>query len=113
MKMMKKQMSEFFSKSPQEQTAEIDKRLRDQERFFKDMQARQAQNGGNANAGRGGFGGFGGQFANMSQEERQKQGAKMMREFLDMTTPEFRAQMSQFRQMTTNSAGYDRSCGFS
>lgn len=108
-----KQMREFFSKSRAEQIAEIDKRIDDQEKRRVERERRRAQ--GQANGNGGGRGGPGGGRGGPGAGGRGGQGGggrggrgatdpaarlERTKNYLNKTTPESRAQRSEYQRMT-------------
>jgi hypothetical protein len=104
-----KQMTEFFSKPRAEQIALIDKQIDESEKRRLDRERRRAQGGqvngpgrggpGGPGGGRGGFGGGGG--GGRGGRGATDPVARMDRtkSYLDKTTPESRAQRSEYRRM--------------
>ena len=86
-KKMSEDLDRFFKLSPEEQTAELDKRI---DRM---LAARKAwENGGKGGPGFGGPGGPG-SWSKKSPQEREQ----FRQSALDFTTPQFQAQMADFR----------------
>jgi hypothetical protein len=94
-----KDLNDFFAKSPQDQIAEIDKRIDEEVERDKERQQRRAQGGdrrgrgGDAQRGGGGppNGNRGGRGRGDSLERRKS--------YLDKSTPQARAQRSEYRRM--------------
>jgi hypothetical protein len=83
-------MEKYFKLSKEEKTAYLDDRLRRMEEARKEFEQNRSQNGqGGPQAGARGWAGRGG-----TPEEREQR----RKEFLDRTTPEDRAMMSEFRK---------------
>ncbi len=100
-----KQMQEFFSKTRAEQIAMIDKQIDESEKRRVERERRRAQ-GGQANRqgggpGRGGPGGGGWGGGGRGGRGVTDPAARMdrTRNYLDKTTPESRAQRSEYRRM--------------
>ena len=106
---MEQRLDDFFALKPEQQKAELDKRIDEMEKRDKRRQERQAArktagNGATATQSasarpggdrgdRSGWGGWGGR--NMTDKQRQQ----MRKEMLNSTTPQMRAKFTEFRRM--------------
>jgi hypothetical protein len=90
---MDQRMAEYFALPPAQQTAFLDKEIREQERQRKEREARRAQANQSGQAGANASGGQRGNRQNRSAEDQSQRRNKR----LDNSTPEQRAQRTAYR----------------